>query len=39
MFMEFLAALAVEPAVLAAFIVAGGSVVLSRGPDTILIVR
>jgi len=39
MIMEFLNALPVDPAVLAAFVVAGGAVVLSPGPDTILIIR
>ncbi|MDG2033324.1 MAG: LysE family transporter [Rhodospirillales bacterium] len=37
--MELLAGLPVYPAVLAAFIIAGGAIVLSPGPDKLLIIR
>ena len=39
MIMELLAGLPVDPAVLAAFIIAGGVIVLSPGPDKLLIIR
>ena len=39
MIMELLAGLPVDPAVLAAFIIAGGAIVLSPGPDKLLIIR